>query len=308
MGSFLEDNIFILEEMIDLQPEYENHNAIMSLWVKEKDLIRPSTDITLLKKLEPGIYTAEYNRDIGYFCKQLKSSSDELFIFSDTIVQDLLDEISTFWEKKDLYKENKLLHKRGVLLSGFAGTGKSSIVSLLSKEVISNGGVVFIVSSPSNLQTYLGFVKSGFRKIQPDTPIITVIEDIDQYEDVELELLDFLDGKTNIEHHVLIATSNNTEDLPDTFLRPSRLDLNIEIPLPSEGTRREYFKFKSVSEELIPKLVDKTEDCSLADLKEIYICVFLLGYEIEDAIKKVTCPRDKKNYLSKSAHAKKIGL
>lgn len=287
------------------EPELE---AEISMWIKDQNIFKPSTDISVLPRLEPGVYTADYSRDIGYYCRKLQSNSDELFVFSDSITENLLSEINLFWEKKDKYREQKLIHKRGILLEGYPGTGKSSIITLLSEEIIKRGGVVFKVSNFRNLDAYINFMRIGFRKIQPETPIITILEDIDQYEEVDVELLDFLDGKTHINHHVLIATTNNTENIPDTFLRPSRLDLKIEIPLPSENTRREYFKFKNVPEELIEDLVEQSELCSLADLKEIYICIFLLDYSIEEAIQKVTSPREKKNYLNKTPRSSKMGI
>jgi len=134
------------------------------------------------------------------------------------------------------------------------------------------------------------------------------LEDIDQYGDVESSLLDFLDGKTHIDHHIVIATSNNTEEIPDTFLRPSRLDLRIEIPLPSEQTRREYFQFKNVPDTMVEELVSETDEASLADLKELYICIFLLDYSLEDALMKINSPRSKKNYLYTPKNKTKIGL
>ena len=121
---------------------------------------------------------------------------------------------------------------------------------------------------------------------------------IDKYEDVEIEILDFLDGKSQIDHHVIITTSNNTEEIPDTFLRPSRLDLHIEIPLPNEEIRREYFIKKNIPEDKLDEIITETDDMSLADLKELYICVFVLDYTIEDAVEKIRSPRTKKNYLS----------
>lgn len=309
MDAILEDHIFILEDLV--APNEENStktNEEISLWVKEKDIIKPSTNIIILNKLEPGVYTADYSRDFGYFCRKLESSSDELFIFSDSITEDLLAEINLFWKKKDKFIEQKLIHKRGILLEGYPGTGKSSIITQLSDEVIKQGGVVFKVSNFRNLNDYVGFMRVGFRKIQPETPIITILEDIDQYEEVDTELLDFLDGKTHINHHVVIATSNNTEEISDTFLRPSRLDLKIEVPLPSAKTREEYFKFKGVPEEVVKDLVIKSDKCSLADLKEIYICIYLLDYSIDDALMKVTTPREKKNYLYKPQKTGLIGL
>ena len=298
---------FILEDLLN-DDDTSQEVKTVSVWVKDKDIIRASTDISLLKRIDPGIYTVDYSKDYGYFCKKIDVKSDELFVFSDSITQGLLDEIDLFWSKAEIYKQNNLIHKRGILLEGFPGTGKSSIISILSSEIIRRGGVVFKISGYRNLDHYIEFVRSSFRKIQPDTPIITILEDLDQYEDVEIELLDFLDGKTHLDHHVIIATTNNTEIIPDTFLRPSRIDLKIEVPLPCEKTRQEYFSFKNVPEQNIPELVEKSEGFSLADLKELYICIYLLDYSVEDAVRKISSPREKKNYLNSSPNRVKLGL
>ena len=280
----------------------------VSLWIKEKDIVRPSTSLCILPKIEPGIYSVADSRDYGLHCRKITTKSDELFVFTDSVTNKLVEEINNFWEKAALYKEAHLLHKRGILLEGFPGTGKSSIITILSDQLIAQGGVVFKVTGVRNLVDYIDFIKDGFRKIQPDTPIITILEDLDQYADAGMALLDFLDGKTQIDHHIIIATSNNTEDIPDTFLRPSRIDLKIEVPCPHEKTREEYFHFKNVPEKDIKMLVKLTNKCSLADLKEVYICVYLLDYSIEDAVNKVTHPRDKKNYTNSLLGNVKIGL
>lgn len=286
----------------------ERKEEKISVWLKDKDIIKPSTNISLLQKIEPGIYTVDFSRDHGIYCKKMDIKSDELFVFSDSISEKLLKEINTFWEKSERYKQNNLVHKRGILLEGFPGTGKSSIISILCKEIISKGGVVFKINGIRNLDTYFEFIRYGFREIQPETPVVTILEDLDQYEEVESELLDFLDGKTHLDHHVVIATTNNTELIPDTYLRPSRIDLKIEVPLPSEQTRREYFKFKNTPEDEIENLVKQSEDFSLADLKELYVCIYLLDYTVEEAVGKITAPKEKKNYLNSSTSGSKLGL
>ncbi|MGV8961931.1 MAG: AAA family ATPase [Candidatus Saccharimonadaceae bacterium] len=317
-----EEHVFILENILaeavnmannpNPDPVPENMESELqedvSLWIKEKDVFRPSTSIKITPRLDPGVYSIEFDREYGYSCKRLMEVSDELFVFSDSITKKLLGEINLFWEKKDLYAEHKLIHKRGILLEGYPGTGKSSIISQLSDAIIKQGGVIFKVTGFRNLDHYVQFMRSGFRQIQPDTPIITILEDIDQYQEVELELLDFLDGKTSLNHHVVIATTNNTENVPDTFLRPSRLDLKIEVAMPSERVREEYFQYKKVSEEYIPDLVKHTSGCSLADLKEFYVCIFLLDYSIEDAVSKIKTPKKKKDYSFNPRGYSKIGL
>lgn len=280
----------------------------VSLWVKSKDVYTPSSDTQIMPSLPPGMYTVDYDSNAGHFCKPVNLETDELYVFTESIAEVLLNEISLFWDKKELYKENNLVHKRGILLYGFPGTGKSSYINMLSEDLIKDGGVVFKVNGIRNLFNYIEFLKHGFRKIQPHTHVITILEDIDQYKEVEVELLDFLDGQSHINHHVVIATSNNTEHLPDTFLRPSRLDLKIEVPLPTEQTRKEYFINKKIPEDLLDNMVKETEGCSLADLKEIYICVFLLDYTVERAVKQILEPHDKKSYLDNHSRKRKIGL
>lgn len=298
---------FLDEECVDPLDNEEAPDKV-SMWIQEKDIVQASVNVSKLTKLTPGIYSVYVSRDRGIHCKSVKAASDELFIFPDSISQKLLQEIDSFWNKADLYKKNNLLHKRGILLEGLPGTGKSSIITLLSQDVINKGGVVFKVTGPNNLIDYISFMLYQFKEVEPETPIITVIEDLDQYGEVGDRLLDFLDGKTNIEHHVVLATSNNTEEIPDTFLRPSRIDLKIEIALPGEITRREYFIKKGVPEEDVAELTMLSNNLSFADLKEIYICIYLLGYSKTDAIQKVKSPRTKKNYLSQFPASGSVGI
>lgn len=279
-----------------------------SIWLKEDNFIRASSEVTVIDKFPPGLYSIELTRELGLVAKKLPSNSDDLFVFKDSLSLKLLKEISLFWSKKDAFKEHGLIHKRGILLEGYAGTGKSSIISLLSLSLQKQGGVIFKVTSPKNFSDYLNFIKYEFREIEKDIPIITIIEDIDKYDMVESELLDFLDGKYNINHHVVIATSNNTEDLPDSLLRPSRFDLRIEVPIPSAEIRREYLVMKKVDPAEIDYLVENTEGLTLADLKELYICIKLLDYSNDEAIQKVSSPREKTNYLSKRSNSTNIGF
>lgn len=295
----------VMQDNFDSLDDYLLEKA--SMWLVEGDIVRPSTNISIQNKLNPGIYTVSVNRDYGVFCKKLSTTSDGLITFSNSIILDLINEINLFWDKKELYSANNLIHKRGILLEGFPGTGKTSIISLLAEEVIKRNGIVFKVSSPSNLVTYIDFIQNSLRVIEPNTPIITIIEDLEKYQD-EDTLLDFLDGKANINHHVIITTTNNTQQIEDAFLRPSRIDLRVEVPLPCSQVRREYFVNKNVPESDLDNLIEKSHNLSLADLKELYITAYMLGYGIDKAIEKTTKIKSKKNFSSKSLIMNKLGL
>ena len=242
-----------------------------SIWIKDKNIYRGSNDIKLTNKLEPGSYIANLNQEMGLFCVKTKSETDELFIFTDNTINTIINEIQSFWKKGDVYAKENLIHKRGILMYGPPGTGKTATIELISKDLISRGGVVFKVQHPNDLAIHISFLQSSFRLIQPDTPVITILEDIDKYEQHESELLDFLDGKNQINHHVVIMTTNDTTNLPSNLLRPSRVDLKIFVSTPSNIVRHEYLKFKEVPEDDIEELVELTEGFSLADLKEIFI-------------------------------------
>jgi len=279
-----------------------------SMWIKDGIYIRPSTNIEQLYKLSPGVYKVGYDPNYGYQCQEITIKTDELYIFEENNTKELLDEINNFWTKKELYKKNNLIHKRGILLEGGPGTSKSSTITLLINQLISNGGIVFLINSVNEFIKYVTFLTEYFRYIEPNTPLITIIEDLDTYNNVEVQLLDFLDGKSNIEHHVIIATTNNSEEISDCILRPSRFDLRIQFNNPSENTRRTFFINKGVKKEDLEQLVNLTDNFSFADLKEIFISIYLLDYTIEDAAEKIKNPLQKRNYKKNLLNKSTIGF
>lgn len=305
MAPVLNSNMmfFQLDDEFD---EDTNTQKTYSLWSVDGDFVAPSTNVKLLSKLEPGVYNViEGNSPL---CKKINIEKDNLFTFDDPIIENILSEISNFWGKYEEYKSRGYIHKRGVFLDGPGGTGKTSIVNLLTQSLVDSGGVVFKVTGFRNFLTYVSFIKNHFRKIEPNRPVITVIEDIDQYEEVDPELLDFLDGSTSINHHVVIATSNNTEDLPDTYLRTCRFDLKVTVLLPDKKRRRDYFEKLNVPSDMLDTLAEKTKDLSMSDLKELYILIYLLNFPLSEAISRVTNPLQKTNYLVKPQKTSSLGI
>ena len=294
MGQFMQ----IIDDFDDEEDDIIFESEPVSTWIKEKEVYRGSTDVTLISKLYPDVYQLVVTRTDSFF-KKIKSEEDKIFKFTNSETYPLLEEIKRFWDSSEEYTSKNYLHKRGVLLSGAPGTGKTSAISLICEEHKKLGGVAFKISGMQTLLSYIDFVKNEFRKIEPDTPLITIIEDLNKYNDIESEISNFLDGKDNINHHLIIVTSNDTTELSDIYFRPSRLDLHIVYGNPDDTTRLEYFKFKEVNPSELDNYVNLSKDMSFAELKELYICANILGYSLKDAAKKVTKPYEKTNHLDK---------
>lgn len=264
-----------------------NEVAEVNEWLYMDEVYFPALNTKKEEVLPPGFYSVGYEQG-KFFAIPENLELDEVYKLPNQITEKIVKEIGNFWDKKELYKEHKLVHKRGVMLVGEPGTGKTSMINLLCKQVIDNGGIVFHISSIQELDMMFTFVKTYFRQIQPDTPIITVIEDIDNLAlQGEHLLLSFLDGENQLEHNVVLATSNRPQELNDLLLRPSRFDWVVEVEMPDADTRKVYFEKKQIPEDQLEAFVKNTEGYSMAHLKEVFIATQLLGYTLDEVIEKL---------------------
>lgn len=264
-------------------------------WLRSGNTFSPCVDTEVLTKLIPGTYTVYQTREGGVEAERCNISTDELYHLPNSVVNDAITEIASFWNKGEKFKTHKVTHKRGILFMGPPGTGKTSLINLLASDLITNGGVVFYINEISELFMYMDFAKKRFRSVEPDRPIITVIEDINKFMDgagVESALLNFLDGSDSFDHHVVIATTNRLEELNDMLLRPSRFDWLIEVDKPTLEVRESFLVKKGVDPALAVKWAKDTEDYSIAELKELFTSVVLLDIDFDRAKGKIKKQKD----------------
>lgn len=236
--------------------------------------------------LTPGVYEIGMSSK-GLFFEKIPVKTEGLLRFPDSTCDVVLSEIQTFWDREDVFKQFELIYKRGILLWGPPGGGKSSLVQLIMQDVIRRNGIAFRFDEPS---LFLDGMRA-FRKIQPETPAVIIMEDIDSIirDWSESEVLNILDGVNEVYKMVFLATTNYPGELGARVVnRPSRFDKRFKIEMPNEACRRVYLEYlfqKSDMKIDLGQWVKDTNKFSIAHLKELFIAVIILGDEYKSAIK-----------------------
>lgn len=280
-------------------------------WLHSEGIYSSTKNSQIVDKLESGIYTVFQDAQGRTHAQKVEIESDELYHLPNNKTQEIVKEINDFWSKADKFKEAKVKHKRGILFCGPPGTGKSSMINLLTSQLIKNDGLVFYIDGFTELLWYIGFVHDHLREIEPDRPVITVIEDIDKFMDgagQESTLLNLLDGADSFDHNVTVATTNRMDQLNDLILRPSRFDRHVEIDIPTKEVREAFLLKKGLTPEEASKWSKLTDTYSIAELKELFISVKLLDMDFKVAMDTL---KDQEKNVSKKTYTKrttKIGF
>lgn len=240
---------------------------------------------TTFPKLNSGVYNIAMNQYHGLVFIQRNICVDDLLRFPDSVSDKILNEITTFWTKGEKFKEHGFLHRRGYLLHGPAGSGKTCLVQQIIHDIVTSGGLVFQCSGhPATFSDGLDV----YRKVEPDRPVVCLFEDIDAIieEHGEDEILTLLDGENQIDKVLNIATTNYPEKLdPRLVARPRRFDRVIKVGMPSDKVRRMYFEKKlNVNGSELDKWVEATEGFSFAACAELVISVCCFEKPFKEAV------------------------
>lgn len=240
--------------------------------------------------LPTGVYVVNAD-EMGPFFVRTKVVTDNLIELDDAATTRVLTSIRKFWQSRNEYVKRGVLYKRGLLLWGPAGSGKTATLSLLMKDLIAMNGLVFICQHPKILSNMLAVL----RRIEPQRNIIVVLEDIDELVSTygEHDLLALLDGECQIDNVVNIATTNYPERLGARIInRPSRFDERILVGMPNAQAREKYLthitKNEDVSEDTIRQWVKETDGFSVAHLRELVVAVFCLGQPFDEVLERLS--------------------
>lgn len=265
--------------------------ASMKRWAAANDVFRGAAET--YDRLPAGLYRCALDNCGNPLLLKQKNDTDGLIELPDDASVQILQEFDDFWARRSAFVDRGFLHKRGFLLWGPPGSGKTSCVNLLTRRLIHDvDGILLFLDVPEVAARCLRML----RLIEPERPIVAIMEDIDALIQKygEHEYLALLDGEAQVDRICFVATTNYPENLDRRFCdRPSRFDTIQYIGMPSAEARAAYLtaKEKSLSADEVRRWVAETDGFSLAHLKELIVAVKCLGQTFEAALERLEAMR-----------------
>ena len=184
----------------------------------------------------------EVNWDEGIGFVDVSNVNPNELIFSESTHRQINTSLWTLIEKTDLCRAHKIPLKRGILLSGKYGTGKTLTSTVTALKAVANNWTFLTINRVSGLDEVLHFA----RKFQP---CVIFAEDIDRIvsgDDRSVKIDDVLNtidgiGSKSTEI-VVVLTTNHIEKINRAMLRPGRLDAVIDVTPPDEAAVRKLIR------------------------------------------------------------------
>jgi SpoVK/Ycf46/Vps4 family AAA+-type ATPase len=224
--------------------------------------------------------------DRGPYLQAMVNNLDRLIDLPDSESERLLEEVIQFRGLRSVFAEHGFLYKRGILLWGPPGSGKTVTIQQLLKLFVTNGdGIALMVENPRIATECMHMI----RKIEPERQILAIMEDMDALIDNHGEsgFLNLLDGESQLQNVVYVATTNYPERLDKRFVdRPSRFDTIRYIGMPTADAREAYLKAKmpGAATSTISEYVAGTDGFSVAYLRELVVLTQCFSLPLDVAL------------------------
>jgi hypothetical protein len=199
----------------------------------------------------------------------------------------LKDDFESFFERQTWFRENKLPFRRGYLLHGPPGNGKSTAI----RAMMTSRGLTAYTMRLFDSQVDDGDLDRLFEMAVKNRPSMVLLEDLDRAfpktgeskSRISLQqLLNNLDGVGTGEGVIVVATANEPTILDPAILRrPGRFDRVVHFPNPCSDLRQQYLQRLNpgLPARQLKLSVEDSEGFSFAQLREVHVIAGQRAFE-----------------------------
>lgn len=209
-----------------------------------------------------------------------QSASFEDLVLADQLKETIRSDFTQFLKSEDHYQRLGIPWRRGALMIGPPGNGKTHCVRALVKELgISS---LYVQSLSHQYYTAEQMWQQVFERARGLRPCVLVLEDLDSLvrDENRSFFLNQLDGFERNHGMIILATTNYPDRIDAAIIdRPSRFDRKYHFPLPTLDERIVYLRNwqRQLSDETnwtdeeVDAVAARTDGFSFAYLKELVI-------------------------------------
>ncbi|MFN8741329.1 MAG: AAA family ATPase [Pirellula sp.] len=220
-----------------------------------------------------------WNRSESLYAATQSATFDNL-VLSDNLKSTIREDFAGFLQSEDKYKRLGIAWRRGALLIGPPGNGKTHCVRALVKDLAVSS--LYVQSLSHHYFTAEQMWQQVFDRARGLRPCVLILEDLDSLvtEENRSFFLNQLDGFEQNHGLIVLATTNHPDRIDAAIIdRPSRFDRKYHFNLPSFKERLEYLRSwqerlaseTGWSSEDLERISKACEGFSFAYLKELVI-------------------------------------
>jgi chaperone BCS1 len=189
------------------------------------------------------------HRDTWWEANVMTTRDIDTIYLPDDQLNDILSDVDTFFKSQQKYRQLGIPWRRGWLLTGPPGTGKSSLVQAVASHY--HLPIYYLNLSTVGSRDLMLLFRDIRRRC------IILIEDIDcisashQRKDSHSklkddavqtnDLLNVLDGLIATEERLLVITTNHPEKLDQALIRDGRVDRKFEIAYVADAELKKFY-------------------------------------------------------------------